>query len=196
MINQEQKDPIKIFKEWYQGAQECGLEEPTAVMLATADNQGRPSARMVLLKGYSERGFVFYTNLRSRKGRQLESNPFAALCFHWMPLGRQVRIEGRVALVSKEEADSYFSSGNRGSQIGAWASIQSSEMVDSNTLHGRIKRYEEKFSKLNVPRPEFWSGFRLEPDAIEFWEHRPSRLHDRLFFKRKESAWEKKSLYP
>lgn len=196
MISQEQTDPIKIFKEWFKGAHKCGLEEPTAVMLATADNQGRPSARMVLLKSYSERGFVFYTNLRSRKGRQLESNPFAALCFHWMPLGRQVRIEGAVSSVSKEEADSYFSSRERGSQIGAWASIQSSELIDSNALHGRIKKYEKKFSNSDVPRPEFWSGFCLDPDVIEFWEHGPSRLHERTFFERKGSAWERKSLYP
>ena len=192
----EDRDPIDLFSEWYAGAEDCGLKEPTAVMLATADTEGRPSARMVLLKGYDAKGFVIYTNLESRKGKQLSANPNAALCFHWMPLGRQVRVEGSVSLVSDSEADSYFASRPRDSQIGAWASSQSAPLKGMLALERQVAKFALKFGVGKVPRPEHWSGFRLLPKRIEFWQHRASRLHERLLFERVSEDWTKQRLYP
>jgi pyridoxamine 5'-phosphate oxidase len=192
----EDRDPIDLFSEWYAGAEDCGLKEPTAVMLATADTEGRPSARMVLLKGYDAKGFVIYTNLESRKGQQLSANPNAALCFHWMPLGRQVRVEGSVSLVSDSEADSYFASRPRDSQIGAWASSQSAPLKGMLALERQVAKFALKFGVGKVPRPEHWSGFRLLPKRIEFWQHRASRLHERLLFERVSEDWTKQRLYP
>ena len=192
----EDRDPVDLFSEWYAGAENCGLKEPTAVMLATADAEGRPSARMVLLKGYDAAGFVIYTNLESRKGQQLSANPNAALCFHWMPLGRQVRIEGAVTLVSDAEADAYFSSRPRDSQIGAWASSQSAPLKGMLALERQVAKFALKFGVSKVPRPEHWSGFRLVPERIEFWQHRASRLHERLLFERSGEDWAKQRLYP
>jgi len=192
----EDRDPVDLFSEWYAGAEDCGLKEPTAVMLATADAEGRPSARMVLLKGYDAAGFVIYTNLESRKGQQLSTNPNAALCFHWMPLGRQVRIEGPVTLVSDAEADTYFASRPRDSQIGAWASSQSAPLKGMLALERQVAKFALKFGVSKVPRPEHWSGFRLVPERIEFWQHRASRLHERLLFERSGEDWTKQRLYP
>ena len=192
----EDRDPIDLFSEWYAGAEDCGLKEPTAVMLATADTEGRPSARMVLLKGYDAKGFVIYTNLESRKGQQLSANPNAALCFHWMPLGRQVRVEGSVSLISDSEADSYFASRPRDSQIGAWASSQSAPLKGMLALERQVAKFALKFGVGKVPRPEHWSGFRLLPKRIEFWQHRASRLHERLLFERVSEDWTKQRLYP
>ena len=192
----EDRDPIDLFSEWYAGAEDCGLKEPTAVMLATADTEGRPSARMVLLKGYDAKGFVIYTNLESRKGKQLSANPNAALCFHWMPLGRQVRVEGSVSLISDSEADSYFASRPRDSQIGAWASSQSAPLKGMLALERQVAKFALKFGVGKVPRPEHWSGFRLLPKRIEFWQHRASRLHERLLFERVSEDWTKQRLYP
>jgi len=192
----EDRDPVDLFSEWYAGAEDCGLKEPTAVMLATADAEGRPSARMVLLKGYDAAGFVIYTNLESRKGQQLSANPNAALCFHWMPLGRQVRIEGSVTLVSDAEADTYFASRPRDSQIGAWASSQSAPLKGMLALERQVAKFALKFGVSKVPRPEHWSGFRLVPERIEFWQHRASRLHERLLFERSGEDWTKQRLYP
>jgi pyridoxamine 5'-phosphate oxidase len=192
------RDPLELFGEWYIDAQDCGLKEPTAMMLATVDADGKPSARMVLLKGYDTRGFVFYTNLESRKGRQLRANPHAALCFHWMPRGRQVRVEGKVSLVAEAEADTYFASRARDSQIGAWASKQSALLDGMFALERRVAKYALKFGIGKVPRPDFWSGYRLAPERIEFWQHRPSRLHERLVFERGEceESWTKQRLFP
>ena len=176
----QDRDPIDLFGEWFDDAQDCGLKEPTAMMLATADAEGKPSARMVLLKGYDAEGFVFYTNVESRKGQQLSANPHAALCFHWMPRGRQVRVEGAVSLVGEAEADAYFASRARDSQIGAWASKQSAPLDGLMTLERRVAKYVLKFGVGKVPRPDFWSGYRLAPTRIEFWQHRPSRLRRRL----------------
>lgn len=190
-------DPIELFKQWYAEAQKLPLDEPTAVTLATADATGRPSARVVLLKALDERGFVFYTNLESPKSKQLRENPRAALCFHWMPVGRQVRVEGHVESVTDEEADAYFASRPRQSQVAAWASKQSQAMEGRFELEKRVAKYAVKWAVGNLPRPPFWSGYRVIPEAIEFWNVRPFRLHDRVLYTRGENgAWTARELYP
>ncbi len=190
------RDPLSLFAEWYGAAQDCGLKEPAAVALGTVDAEGRPSVRMVLLKDASPEGFVFYTNLESRKGRQLSQNPNAALCFHWMPLTRQVRVEGRVAPVSDAEADAYFATRARDSQIGAWASKQSQPLEGRLELERRIAKYALKFGVGKVQRPPFWSGFRLVPERIEFWQQGFARLHDRLVYHRAGNGWTTERLFP
>lgn len=189
-------DPIALFAEWYGEAAKCGLKEPTAVTLATADGQGRPTARMVLLKGHDERGFVFYTNTQSRKGDALRENPFAALCFYWPPLGRQLRIEGAVEPVAEEEADAYFASRDRQARIGAWASAQSRPMEGRFVLEREIARFAAKFAVGEVPRPPHWSGYRLTPDRIEFWREGAFRLHHRRVFIRQGDGWTTMRLFP
>lgn len=189
-------DPIALFAEWYGEAANCGLKDPTAVTLATADGQGRPTARMVLLKGHDERGFVFYTNTQSRKGDALRENPFAALCFYWPPLGRQLRIEGAVEPVAEEEADAYFASRDRQARIGAWASAQSRPMEGRFVLEREIARFAAKFAVGEVPRPPHWSGYRLTPDRIEFWREGSFRLHHRRVFVRQGDGWTTMRLFP
>ena len=192
-------EPFERFGELLGRAAGTGLREPTAMALATASAEGRPSARMVLLKGFDENGFVFYTNLESRKGGDLAANPFAALCFHWEPMEVQVRIEGRVEPVTAEEADAYYASRARGSRIGAWASRQSTQLDGYETLVARVAEYEAKFDGADIPRPPFWSGFRVVPDRIEFWFGRPSRLHERELYLRADGPpprWTKELLYP
>lgn len=191
-----EKTPFELFAEWYAAAQDCGLKEPTAVALGTADAEGRPSVRMVLLKGADAAGFVFYTNLESQKGRQLHDNPNAALCFHWMPLGRQVRVEGPVMPVPDDEADAYFTSRARDSQIGAWASKQSQPLEGRFELERRVAKYALKFGIGRVPRPTFWSGFRLVPERVEFWQQGFARLHDRLVYHRQGDGWTTERLFP
>ena len=190
------KNPFELFAAWYGEAQGCGLKEPSAVTLATADAEGRPSARMVLLKSADRAGFVFYTNRESRKGRQMQANPFAALCFHWMPLVRQVRVEGRVEPVSDAEADVYFATRARDSQIGAWASKQSQPLEGRFELERRIAKYALKFGVGTVPRPDFWSGYCLIPERIEFWQQGFARLHDRLVYHRAGDGWTTERLFP
>jgi pyridoxamine 5'-phosphate oxidase len=198
MARTEDRDPYEVFSEWYAQAAESGLKEPTAVALATADTEGQPSLRMVLLKGHGPDGFVFYTNHESRKGRELLSNPKAALTFHWMPLGRQVRVQGRVEQVSVEEADAYYASRHRDSQIGAWASQQSRPMETAYDLEKNVAKMALKHAVGTVPRPPYWSGFRIIPHRIEFWSEKPFRLHERIEFSRENDAadWTTRRLFP
>lgn len=189
-------DPIARFGELLERARQTDILEPTAMALATADAEGRPAVRMVLLKGFDQSGFVFFTNLESRKALDLAGNPRAALCFHWQPLEMQVRVEGRVTPVSEEEADAYFASRPRGSQIGAWASQQSRPLTAREELEERILETEARYAGLAVPRPAFWSGFRVAPERIEFWSGRPSRLHDREVYHAAEDGWRVERLYP
>jgi pyridoxamine 5'-phosphate oxidase len=177
-------------------AQRCGLPEPTAMTLATVDEHGRPSARTVLLKEVAERGFVFYTSLASRKARQLAANPQAALCFFWQPLMEQVLVEGVVEQVSDEAADAYWTSRPRAHQLGAWASRQSSRLDCPRTLDLRWVEQALRFIGQRVPRPSYWTGFRVVPHRIEFWRRRAARLHERVLYERHEAQWTKAWLYP
>lgn len=196
MAIDQDPDPVALFRRWYEEARTSEPSEPDAVALATVDADGTPSVRMVLLKGADERGFVFYTNLESRKGRALLATGRAALCFHWKGLRRQVRVEGRTALVEDAEADAYFATRARGSQIGAWASLQSQPMAGMSELLKRVARYTAEFGLSRVPRPPHWSGFRLVPDRIEFWRDGRFRLHDRLVYTRPDGGWTTEVLFP
>ncbi len=190
-------DPITQFAQWMADAQACAaIAEATAMTLATATADGKPAARIVLLKEHGPQGFVFYGNMESRKFRELAANPHAALCFHWMPLERQVRIEGTVSRVSDAEADAYFASRDRGKQIGAWASQQSQPLSNRAELEARIAEFEKKFVGGAVPRPGHWSGWRLAPDRIEFWSQGTARLHERHVYTRNGNGWQHTLLYP
>ena len=196
MTNTNTDDPLALFRDWYGEAQQKEDSEPTAVTLATADSQGRPSARMVLLKHFDENGFVFYTNLESRKGLEIQENPFAALLFHWKSLRRQVRVEGAVVPVSEAEADAYYASRSRGSRIGAWASRQSRPMATRHELEKEVARYTAKFGVAEIARPPYWSGFRVVPDAFEFWREGRFRLHERIVFAPTDGGWATERLFP
>lgn len=185
-----------LFREWLAEATQREPNDPTAMALATVGADGQPSARMVLLKGVDEQGFVFYTNLESQKAAELAANPRASLLFHWKSLRRQVRIEGTVTGVSDAEADAYFASRPRGAQIGAWASRQSRPLESRFALEKRVAEYTAKFGLGSVPRPAFWSGYRVTPERIEFWQDRPFRLHDRLLYTRVREGWRTDKLYP
>jgi pyridoxamine 5'-phosphate oxidase len=193
-------DPIALFEAWMAEAAKSEPNDPNAVCLATATPDGRPSARMVLLKGVDRDrpggGFVFYTNLESRKGGELAANPFAALCFHWKTLQRSVRVEGAVEQVSAEEADAYYASRARGSRIGAWASRQSRPLESRFALEKAVADHALKFGLGEIPRPPHWSGFRLLPARIELWRDMPFRLHERRVFHRTSDGWEMEMLYP
>jgi len=189
-------DPLSLFATWYDEAGQGETNDPDAMALATVDADGAPSLRMVLLKGFDRRGFVFYTNVESRKGRELAANPRAALLFHWKSLRRQVRIEGPVTPVSDAEADAYFASRPRAHRIGAWASRQSRPMRGRFELEKEVARYIAKFPVGAVPRPRFWSGYRLAPRCIEFWRGSAFRLHDRLVYHRAEGGWTRERLFP
>jgi len=192
-------DPIERFRSVYARAKKIDrsiIPEPNAMTLGTIENGGQPSVRVVLLKGFDERGFVFYTNYEGRKGRELLAHPKAALCFYWPPLGIQVRIEGSVTKVADEEADAYFATRERASQIGAWASKQSRPIESPTALDDRVAEYEKKFAGRDVPRPDFWSGFRVAAERIEFWKNKPNRLHERHLYTRDGNGWRTETLYP
>jgi pyridoxamine 5'-phosphate oxidase len=188
-------DPIDAFLEAISRAQAHQVDTAPAV-LATASAQGRPSARMVLLRGADSRGFAFFTNYTSRKARELADNPHAALCIHWPTLEEQIRIEGSVERLPDAESDGYFSSRPRGSQLGAWASDQSQVLPSRGTLEARYEELERRFAGIPVTRPPFWGGFRLVPDRVEFWRGRLDRLHDRLLYRREGTVWHTEHLYP
>jgi pyridoxamine 5'-phosphate oxidase len=188
-------EPLAPFRRWLDEAWQ-GEANAHAMILATTMPDGRPSARAVLLKGLDERGFVFYTNLESRKSQELFANPHAALCFLWKSLDRQVRVEGVVELVDDAEADAYFTTRPRDSQIGAWASDQSRPLARRADLERRIDEFSRRFGEGDVPRPPFWSGFRLVAQRIEFWQEQPFRLHDRLLFLREGTEWRRERLFP
>ena len=190
------RDPIDLFREWFAEAEAKEPNDANAVCLATVGATGQPSARMVLLKGLDRRGFAFYTNLESRKGDELHANPHAALCFHWKSLRKQIRVEGTVEPVTEEEADAYFHSRARVSQIGAAASDQSRPLDSRATLEAKVAKIEAKLMGARVPRPPNWSGFRVIPQSIEFWKDGAYRLHDRILFTRRGLEWATERLYP
>jgi pyridoxamine 5'-phosphate oxidase len=193
------QNPLSRFSRLYAQAQSVDrtlLAEPNAMSLATVGMAGTPSVRIVLLKHFDEEGFVFYTNLDGRKGRELRTKPVAAICFHWPPLEVQVRAEGPTSQVSDTEADEYFATRPRASQISAWASIQSQAIEHADDLAARVAEHERMFEGKSVPRPAFWSGFRLRPERIEFWKNKPNRLHERHLYVRSGESWTMETLYP
>jgi pyridoxamine 5'-phosphate oxidase len=189
-------DPFHLFDEWLAEARASEPNDPEAMALATADTEGHPSVRMVLLKGHSPNGFLFYTNEHSAKGEQLAGNPSAALLFHWKSLRRQVRVEGSVERVGAEQADAYFASRARDSQLGAWASDQSRPLDRRETFENRFEEAARRFAGQDVPRPPHWGGYRVIPERIEFWTDRPHRLHERRLFTREAGDWREGLLYP
>lgn len=199
-LNEEncETNPIVQFENWIQAAEKNGLKEPNAMVLATATAQGRPSSRVVLLKEVSDTGFVFYTNYSSRKARELETNPFASLTFYWPELQRQVRIEGTVDRVPRELSEAYFRTRPRGSQLGAWASHQSETIPSREALDRRLKELDNRYAVMgDIPVPEFWGGYCVVPEIVEFWQGRPDRLHDRIQYRRNgEQIWVRERLSP
>jgi pyridoxamine 5'-phosphate oxidase len=189
-------NPIALFQTWFDEAHHCGLSEPDAMTIATATKQGIPSTRIVLLRHVDEHGFVFYTNLTSKKGTELQENPYVSLNFHWMPLKKQVRVEGIAQQVSDEEADRYFANRVRGSQISAWASKQSEEIEYSEAFAERVENITQQYAEQPLPRPPFWSGFRIVPYQIEFWQERPFRMHEREIYQKTIQGWEVGKYYP
>tara|TARA_B100000029_G_scaffold505492_1_gene586283 strand:- start:313 stop:945 length:633 start_codon:yes stop_codon:yes gene_type:complete len=194
---EDEQNPVVLFKKWFAVAEKSEINDPNALSLATSSSDGVPSVRMVLLKGYSDSGFVFYTNFNSKKGKDLENNPRASMCFHWKSLRRQIRISGTAVKIKDEEADKYYNSRAYGSRIGAWASSQSKIMKDRNEFLDKIKEFEEKYpDEKNVPRPPHWSGWRVQPNNIEFWLEIKNRIHERLNYKKDNAEWIREILYP
>lgn len=193
---QETDDPIAFFEAWLKEAEESGIILPESMSVSSCTAEGRPSSRMVLLKEVDERGFVFFTNYNSRKSKELQENPFAALLFHWNMLQRQVRIEGRIERISEQESADYFHSRGRGSQIGAWASHQSDPLESREVLAERVKMFEEKFKGKEIPLPDFWGGYRVVPEMIEFWQGKADRLHDRFVYQPQDKGWNITRLNP
>ena len=190
-------EPIALFSDWLAEARQTEVNDPTAVAVATVDPDGMPNVRMVLMKEFDHRGFVFYTNFESAKGEEILATPKAAMCFHWKSLRRQVRLRGPVEVVSEAEADEYYASRPLGSRIGAWASKQSRPLESRHALEMAVAKFTAKYAVGGVPRPKYWSGFRIKPVSIEFWHDRPYRLHDRIVFERDAAGkWTKTRLYP
>lgn len=192
----EERDPIELFRDWFDEAKESGILLPESTSLSTATPAGVPSSRMVLLKAFGPDGFVFFTNYGSRKAADLDANPPAALLLHWAVLQRQVRIEGRAERIGREESEAYFRTRSRGSQIGAWASRQSQPLDVRSELDRRVSEVEARFESQEVPLPEFWGGYRVVPKQIEFWQGRLNRLHDRLIYRKVDGGWSTQRLYP
>ena len=194
---EDEANPIVLFKKWFAVAEKSEVNDSNALSLATSSSDGIPSARMVLLKDISDKGFVFYTNFNSKKGNELNNNPNASMCFHWKSIRRQIRVSGKVSTIDKEEADKYFNSRDYGSKISAWASSQSEVMKNRNEFLNKIKEFEKKFpDKNNVPRPPYWSGWRIMPNEIEFWLEVKNRSHERLNYKKENNKWIREILYP
>lgn len=189
------KNPFILFKKWYDAASETEINDPNAMTLSTIYEE-KPSSRIVLLKSYDKKGFVFYTNSNSKKGRSIDENPNVALNFHWKSQNRQIRIEGRTNIVKTAVADLYFKSRPRGSQIGAWSSKQSNLLTSRSELIDNISEFENRFKDRDIPRPDYWNGYLVKPQLIEFWQEMPFRIHDRLVFINKNNSWEQKKLYP
>lgn len=189
-------NPIKLFESWFEEAEAKEPDIPNAMSLSSANSEGRVSSRMVLLKAYDRRGFVFYTNIGSRKGRDIAENRSVALLFHWKSLKRQIRITGAADQVDGEEADTYFASRSRGSQVGAWASRQSDHLRSRDLLEDAIREFEKEFADKAIPRPPFWTGYRVIPHEIEFWDEGEFRLHNRILYSLEGSEWSKSLLYP
>ncbi|MBX9467495.1 MAG: pyridoxamine 5'-phosphate oxidase [Rhizobium sp.] len=192
----EESEPFALFATWLKDAEDSEINDPNAVALATVDADGLPNVRMVLLKGFDVRGFVFYTNFESQKGQEILGQKKAAMCFHWKSLRRQIRLRGEVEVVSDAEADEYYQSRPLGSRIGAWASKQSRPLEGRFALEKAVAEYTAKYALGNVPRPPHWSGFRIIPSSIEFWHDRKFRLHDRIEFRRDGEGWSKVRMYP
>ena len=194
----QENEPFSLFDTWLKEAQASEINDPNALALATVDSDGLPDVRMVLLKGFDRSGFVFYTNFESRKGEEILSSMKAAMCFHWKTLRRQVRIRGPVEIVSNSEADEYYKSRPRGSRIGAWASKQSRPLESRFALEKSVAEYTARYAIGDIPRPDYWSGFRIRPTSIEFWKDGAFRLHDRILFTRDDPQgdWNKDRLYP
>ncbi len=191
------RDPFRQFQGWFDHATASGVAEPNAMIVATSTPEGRPSARVVLMRGYDDRGFTFFTNYLSRKGGEIEANPFASAVFFWQPLERQVRVEGQVIRVTAAESDAYFGGRPAGSKLGAWASSQSALVADRGVLEAEMAGLEVRFPDDEIPRPPHWGGYRIIPDAVEFWQGRKSRLHDRIVYRRApEGGWRIERLSP
>ena len=193
---EEDDNPIDLFKKWFSKAEETEINDPNAVAIATSDNNNQPSVRMVLLKGLSDKGFVFYTNFNSKKSNDLKLNKKASMCFHWKSLRRQVRVSGSVEKVADSEADDYYNSRPYKNKIGAWASSQSETLKNRQEFLEKVKNFENKYPSNNVPRPPYWSGWRLIPAQIEFWLDGEGRIHERLNYVQRNNEWKKELLYP
>ena len=196
ILIQSLADPFDLFKQWFEEASDKEINDPNAMNLSTVSKDLKPSSRMVLLKNFNNQGFVFYSNINSKKGLSMHNNPNVALNFHWKTLLRQIRIEGSINQISSFEADKYFQSRDEESKIGAWASSQSNELSKRITLEENILYYKKKFNNKIVSRPPYWTGFNVKPNLIEFWQDMPFRLHDRLEYRREDDQWKHRRLYP